>query len=132
MFSPAALTPRAFIFLLAHTNTFCGPLSNRHIRFYHQSNSKESCARPKRRGNTRSHIEPGSQDLLRRFLYCGARAHGNDRRCAFFLSQKFWKQFFIPAKNYSLSPCEEKYGVVSWEFPLVIFWVTAKSAFTCL
>jgi len=37
-----------------------------------------------------------------------------------------------PQKNYSLIPCEEKYGVVSWEFPLVIFWVTAKSAFTCL
>ena len=111
MFSPAALTPRAFIFLLAHTNTFCGPLSNRHIRFYHQSNSKESCARPKRRGNTRSHIEPGSQVLLRRLLYCGARAHGKLRRCA--------TLFHLPAStfiHYGRSHTYRTTQVSLWEF----------------
>ena len=49
---------------------------------------------------------------------------------SFFL--EYWKQCFIPAKNYSFSPYEEKYGVVDWEFLLVIFWATAKWAFTFL
>jgi len=49
---------------------------------------------------------------------------------SFFL--EYWKQCFIPAKNYSSNPYEERYGVVNWEFLPVIFWVTAKSAFTYL
>jgi hypothetical protein len=35
---------------------------------------------------TRSHPEPGSQALLRRFRYCGTRVHGKFRHCASLLS----------------------------------------------
>ena len=48
-----------------------------------------------------------------RFLYCGARAHGNDRRCAFFLSRivegreskRVWP-VLVHMPKYSSETCE--------------------------
>ena len=77
VFSPASLTSRYASFF--PTPLLCEPLFNSDMPIIFNRRLFTTIAK----GSTRSHSEPGSQALLRRLRYCGAKAHGKLRRCGF-------------------------------------------------